>query len=269
MSETVKIQYACKQENPYQMWNSEYTGRMPECIIWEAEHMFSPSFLKRSEKDPSRIRVSSLLIPIVFYLVFGVLLIMLKSQTLSIAAYVLAALMGIYGIYEIVSYLRSPVIRKITESRLAIGLIMLLAGALLAFNPGILEKLLPFVWGISLLFGGFLKIQYAFDQLTLKVRKWWIMLILAVFSLLIGTLALTRPAFLGDNKEIVIGIFLIAEAVMDVVVFILINRALKKDEYRIRPGDPHSAPASEAGPAAPSSPASSDTVPEPENKEEE
>ena len=128
-----------------------------------------------------------------------------------------------------------PVIRKITESRLAVGMILILAGALLAFNPYILKDLFPVVWGISLLFGGFLKIQYGFDQLTLKLRKWWIMLILAVFSLLIGTLALTRPAFLGEKQEIVIGIFLILEAVLDVVVFILINRALKKHTDGIRP----------------------------------
>ncbi len=210
--------------------------------------MFSPSFLKRSEKDPSRIRVSSLLIPIFFYIVFGILLIMLKAQTLSIAAYVLAVLMTAAGVYEIVSYTRAPAIRKITESRLAIGMILILAGALLAFNPGILKDLLPFVWGISLLFGGFLKIQYAFDQLTLKVRRWWIMLILAVFSLLIGTLALARPAFLGNSQEIVIGIFLIVEAVLDVIVFILINNALKKHGDSIRPAETPQTPATAAVP---------------------
>lgn len=196
--------------------------------------MFSLSFMKRSKKDPETIRVSSLLVPIIFYFVFGVLLIMLQAQTLSIAAYVFAGLLIACGIYDVISYLRSPVIRKITESRLAVGMILILAGALLAFNPYILKDLFPVVWGISLLFGGFLKIQYGFDQLTLKLRKWWIMLILAVFSLLIGTLALTRPAFLGEKQEIVIGIFLILEAVLDVVVFILINRALKKHTDGIR-----------------------------------
>ena len=210
--------------------------------------MFNPSFLKRSEKDPSRIRISSLLIPIVFYLVFGVLLVLLKAQTLSIAAYVLAALMVVSGVYETISYVRAPVIRKITESRLAIGLILILAGALLAFNPGILKDLFPFAWGISLLFGGFLKIQYAFDQLTLNIKKWWIMLILAAFSLLIGTLALTRPAFLGVNQEVIVGVFLIVEAILDVIVFILINNALKKHMDGVRPADQPPAQPEETAP---------------------
>ena len=211
--------------------------------------MFNPSFLKRSEKDPSRIRISSLLIPIVFYLVFGVLLVWLKARTLSIAAYVLAALMVVYGVYETISYVRAPVIRKITESRLAIGLILILAGALLAFNPGILKDLFPFAWGISLLFGGFLKIQYAFDQFTLNVKRWWIMLVFAAFSILIGTLALARPAFLGVNQEVIVGVFLIVEAVLDVIVFVLINNALKKHMDGVRPADPPAAPPEEAASA--------------------
>lgn len=190
---------------------------------------------KRSEKDPNRLNIWPMLPAVLFFLVFGVLLIWLRDTALTIAAYALAGLMLLLGGYQIFEYFRSVPIRRITESRLATGLILVLAGFLLAFNPHELDRLFPVLWGLSLFFGCFLKIQYAFDEYTVKIRRWWIMLIFAAFSLVVGLLALLRPDFLGDSKELVIGIFLIAEAVIDAVVVLLLNRALKQASLSFAP----------------------------------
>ena len=171
----------------------------------------------------------SLLFSIGFYLLFGLLLVFLKDTALMIAAYVLSGFLVICGIYQIIVYLHSPVMRKIVESRLAAGLVLLLSGIMLVFNPAFLQEILPVIWGLSLLAGAFLKIQYAFDQLQLKIRRWWIMLIFASLSLVIGIIALLRPDFLGENKEFVIGLMLIFEAVLDIIVLFMMNRALKKN----------------------------------------
>lgn len=186
----------------------------------------------------------SLLFSIGFDLLFGLLLVFLKDMALMIAAYVLSAFLAICGIYQIFVYLHSPVMRKIVESRLASGLILLLSGTMLVFNPAFLQEIFPVIWGLSLLAGAFLKIQYAFDQLQLKIARWWIMLIFASLSLVIGILAMLRPDFLGDNKEFVIGLMLIFEAVLDIVVLFMMNRAIKKNF-----NTPHSTELNEKNPA--------------------
>ena len=190
--------------------------------------MINPSFLRRSKKDPAVMNANSIMLSIVFYLVFGILLVILKETAMRICAYALAALLILLGGYELFTYIGSPAIRKVTESRLAVSLICLLSGAMLAFSPDYLGTVLPVIWGLSLLFGAFLKIQYAFDQLSLKIKKWWMMLIFAAVSLAIGILALTSKTDMDDQKYLFIGIMLILEAVLDVVVFFLMNRALKK-----------------------------------------
>ena len=167
-----------------------------------------------------------------------------KDTALMIAAYVLSAFLAICGIYQIFVYLHSPVMRKIVESRLASGLILLLSGTMLVFNPAFLQEIFPVIWGLSLLAGAFLKIQYAFDQLQLKIARWWIMLIFASLSLVIGILAMLRPDFLGENKEFVIGLMLIFEAVLDIVVLFMMNRAIKKNF-----NTPHSTELNEKNPA--------------------
>ena len=182
----------------------------------------------RSKKDPDTLTARSMILPILFCLVCGLLLIFFGNLALRITAYVLAGVMILCGVWSGIVYLRSDPVRRITESRLATGLILLVAGTMLAFNPNYLEDILPFIWGLALLFGGFLKIQYAFDEKSVQVKKWWIMLIFAAFSLIVGIIALLNPAFLGENRNLVIGILLVLEAVLDITVFFLLRHALKK-----------------------------------------
>ena len=169
-----------------------------------------------------------MLLPIFFCLVSGLLLILLENLTMAVTAYVLAAMLIGYGVWLIIEYIRSTPMVRIIEVKLAVGLILLVTGAMLAFSPESLKELLPYAWGLALLFGGFLKIQYAFDRKSLGAQKWWILLILAAFSLIIGIISLLNPAFLGDKKELVIGIMLTVEAVLDIVVFLLLRRKIRK-----------------------------------------
>ena len=188
--------------------------------------MKSLKLFTRSKKDPDTLTARSMILPIAFCLVCGVLLILFGNLALRITAYVLAGVMILCGIWSIIAYMRSKPVQRITESRLATGLILLVAGSLLAFNPNYLEDFLPFIWGLALLFGGFLKIQYAFDEKSVDVKRWWIMLIFAAFSLIVGILSLLN--LLGENRNLVIGILLVLEAVLDITVFFLLRHALKK-----------------------------------------
>lgn len=184
--------------------------------------------IDRSQRNPDSLAARSIILPIAFCLVCGVLLIAFGDLALRITAYVLAGVMISWGVWSVFGYIRSNPVHRLTESLLATGLILLVAGTLLAFNPDYLDDLLPFIWGLALLFGGFLKIQYAFDEKTVNVSKWWIMLIFAAFSLIIGILSLLNPEFLGSSRNLVVGILLVVEAALDITVYFLLKHALKK-----------------------------------------
>ena len=214
--------------------------------------MKSMKFIDRSKKNPNELSRLSILLPTFFCLVCGILLLVLQSLALRITAWVLAATLLGFGIWSLVRYFRSDAMTRITESSMAFGLILITAAVLLAFNPDYLKEFLPFIWGLSMFFGAFLKVQYAFDVKTVNVEKWWIMLIFAAFSLIFGILSLIRPEFFGDKVETVIGIFLIVEGVLDIVVFILLNKAIKKLFPSESPdAAPAAQPAVQASPAAP------------------
>lgn len=185
------------------------------------------SVFSRKNHDLEAQATRSMILSILFCLVCGLLLIFFGNQALRITAYVLAGIIILSGIRNIIVYLRSSLATRILDGTLATALILLVAGIMLAFNPDYLDKLLPVVWGLALLYGGFLKIQYAFDEKSAGVPKWWLMLIFAAFSLIIGILSLMNPEFLGENRNLIIGIMLLAESVLDITVWFLLRRALK------------------------------------------
>jgi len=187
------------------------------------------SLFTQSEKNPGQLDPWSIVFPVAFDLVCGILLIVLGDMASLVTAYALAGIMIIYAIWVLIKYVRSTTMEKIITFRLSGGLALLVSGVLLAFSPRYLEELLPFIWGLALLFGAFIKVQYAFGEKLLGIEKWWIMLIFAAFSLAIGVISLSNPAFLGDSRSLIIGIMLVIEAIIDVVVFIMINNALKKN----------------------------------------
>ena len=232
----------------------------------------------QSEKNPGQLDPWSIVFPVAFDLVLGVLLIILGNIASLVTAYVLAGLMIVYAIWLLIKYIRSTTMEKIISFRLSGGLALLVTGVLLLFSPRYLEELLPFIWGLALLFGAFIKIQYAFGEKMLGIEKWWIMLIFAAFSLALGVISLSNPAFLGDSRSLIIGIMLIIEAIIDIVVFIMINNALKKNppadavlpeaQQKAIDAAVQSAvaaattPASpDAAPAAPATPAPADNTP--------
>lgn len=215
----------------------------------------------RERNDPDSRTARPMLLPIVFCLVCGILLILFDNLALRITAYVLAGLMILCGVWSVIAYIRSSPTKRITEARLADGLILLIVGVLLAFAPEHLDNLLPIIWGLALLFGGFLKIQYAFDEKSVHVNRWWIMLILAAFSIIIGILSLLNPAFLGESRNLVIGILLVLEALLDITVYFLLRHALKKLNEAVIPAPPAE---TEPAPEAPAEEPVSDTVPETE-----
>ena len=88
----------------------------------------------RSSRDPDALTARSMILPIIFCLVCGVLLILFGNLALRITAYVLAGVMLVCGVWSVIAYIRSRPVQRIMEARLATGLILLVAGTLLAFD---------------------------------------------------------------------------------------------------------------------------------------
>lgn len=171
---------------------------------------------------------STSLTAIIFYGICGLLLLVLPSEALAIANYAIAAILAVAGVISIISYFRASVVIGRFSFQLAIGLALLSFGVLLFCYPTFLAQLLPAIWGLSLLVGGFGKIQASADLKRFGDAKWWIMLIGALLSFVLGVLSLANPIYIAQTIFVFIGICLLAEAALDLASFIVIRKRVRR-----------------------------------------
>lgn len=86
------------------------------------------------------------------------------------------------------------------------------------------------IWGVSLLIGGFGKIQFAADLHRFGDRRWWTLLLGAFLSFALGILCLANPIYIAQTIFVFIGICLLAEAVLDLVTLLMVRRHLRRFE---------------------------------------
>ncbi|MCE5342181.1 MAG: DUF308 domain-containing protein [Eubacteriales bacterium] len=164
---------------------------------------------------------------ILFYAVCGLLLLLWPDLALKTANFALAAVLCVVGLISIVDYLRGETINGILGFGLAKGLILLMVGVGLMIRSNILINLLPFLWGVAMIVGGFAKVQIAFDLKRVDRGRWWLMLLGALISFLLGIIAVSKSVFFAYTVTQIAGISLLVEAALDVVALLTVRRELK------------------------------------------
>lgn len=165
---------------------------------------------------------------IAFYAICGVLLLVLPDSAMAIANYAIASLLAISGAICVINYFKDSVLAAAMGARLTTGLMLICFAVLMFCYPTFLAQLLPAIWGLSLLAGGFGKIQASADLKRIGEPRWWLMLIGAVISFVLGTMCLANPIYIAQTIFVFIGICLLIEAVSDLAAFIAIRSRIRK-----------------------------------------
>lgn len=130
-----------------------------------------------------------------------------------------------FGIVQIVFYWKKPLAEAIPRFYLMKGLISISVGLFcICFSHWFLEtfKLLSFLYGI-LLISGFYKVQWSIDLLRQKEKRWWLAAVSAGLSILFSLIIIGNPFSTVTVTWIFSGVVLIAEAIIDIVMLLLIR----------------------------------------------
>lgn len=167
---------------------------------------------------------------VLLLLAFGIAILVKPAAIVSLSVAVVLGLMALLGIVWLIRYLRMPALEAAQTSYLAGSLAIFTVGIVFFFNRNLFEAVLPRLWGMVEIIGAFLLVQMAVDFLRLRIDRWWIMLIGAGISLILGLLAVIIPDFLAPHLAVFIGISLIAESLIHLTSIILLALAEKKKE---------------------------------------
>ena len=156
------------------------------------------------------------ILAIALYLVTGLLLLFRPDFMAELTRWTVTVALAAAALVKAVRYFRAEPARAAEGYNLTFALIAATFALLAWLNGGMLKNQL---WGLLILFGGYMKLQTAWDFYRLNHNRWWWIMIGAAVSLLCGALFLA--GVITGNIAVWVGIALLLEAAMDTVVLIL------------------------------------------------
>lgn len=145
----------------------------------------------------------------------------------------LGAVLTVIGLISIIRYFRADPYEAIIGQGLMKGLCAILAGVFCILKSEwflIAFPIITVIYGIGILITGIVRIQWTIDMLRIKRGKWYLAAIGALTAIVCGIVIIVNPFDTTAMIWIFTGIAMIAEAVIDLFIAILLHAGEKKPD---------------------------------------
>ena len=154
----------------------------------------------------------------VLFCVLGVVLLF----TPGVSALWIGRLLGIglilFGAIKLVGCFSRDLFRLAFQYDLAFGLLLMVLGIVTLSHPGDALSFLCVMFGIPVLADGLFKIQIAMDSRQFGIRNWWLVLVLAALTCVVGVVLVFRPMTGVRALTALMGLSLLCDGVLNLSV---------------------------------------------------
>ncbi len=163
------------------------------------------------------------------YVAVGIVL-LLTASFLSprMIGIVFGVLMLVLGVTYIIIYFTRERQEGFQQMDLIIGIICLAFGIFVLARPDFMDSFLPFAMAILLFLGAIIKIQNAFYMRRLQLVRWYLLLICALITIVLGILLLVNIIPEGMPMFVYIGCSLIFDGLSNLVSLLFIGLRTRK-----------------------------------------
>ena len=158
---------------------------------------------------------------IVMSLVFcgaGVLFIVKPELSAMVISRALGAAMIVFGLIKLVGYFSKDLFRLAFQYDLGFGLLLIALGILVLAKPAGVLDFIFVALGIAILADGLFKVQIAVDSKRFGIPTWWLTLILAMVTGVVGLALVFRPWDSARLLTALLGAALLAEGILNLCV---------------------------------------------------
>ena len=160
--------------------------------------------------------------------VLGVVLLVWPGQSTQIVCIVLGAVLGIFGIIQIIIYLVTQEKTMVSHSMMMFGIVLAVIGGWIVLKPDTIIKAIPMIVGILIVIHGLHNAVQAIDLKKMNYSNWWVALLLSILTIALGAVLICNPFTVMDTVVRVIGAFLIYDGLSDMWI---LSRMFKTRKY--------------------------------------
>ena len=175
------------------------------------------------------------------YLVISALLILagvglafFSDTFYPILGVLLGVLFLVFGIVKLAGFFSKDPYQLVFESDLVFGILYLIFGLLLLLRTERMMALFGLFFGLMLLADGLTRVRIALDARPFGIRAWWLILISAIATAILGLVLLFHP---GEGTRVLtqlLGVTLIVDGIMNISTILtavkIIRSARPKDD---------------------------------------
>lgn len=152
--------------------------------------------------------------------VLGIVLIAVPDFSVTLLCVLGGGIMMLFGLVKIIGYCSKDLYRLAFQFDLAFGILFVVLGFILIIRTDAMVNLICIVMGICVLADALLKIQISIDSRAFGIKKWWLILAMAILTGVAGFLLIFRPSESIQTIMILFGIALIAEGVLNLITIL-------------------------------------------------
>lgn len=170
----------------------------------------------------------------VIMIILGLVLVIWPHILGVMLCYLLGGALIVMGAIQLIGFLRGERLGFYNKFSMFMGIVLVLLGIWICTQPRIVLSIIPVVVGIIVLIHGLMDIQYTLDIRRTGNTKWWIALIAAILTLIVGLLLVFNPFTAYEISMILLGVAMLYDGGSDLVLLIFSYLAQKDTDRRVR-----------------------------------
>ncbi len=176
--------------------------------------------MKMRSVTPMRIAKIGYIVMSVLFCAAGILFIAAPELSVSIIGVCIGVAMLLFGIVKLIGYFSKDLFRLAFQFDLEFGILMIVLGGIVLFNPRNLIAFICVVLGISILLDGLFKIRIAMDSRQFGIKSWWLILALAIITGVIGVFLIYDSVVGARALSVLLGLTLLSEGALNLYTVI-------------------------------------------------
>lgn len=170
----------------------------------------------------------------VIMVILGIVLVIWPHILGVMLCYLLGGALIVMGLFQLISFLRGERLGFYNKFVMMMGIVLVLLGIWICAQPRIVLSIIPVVVGIIVLIHGLMDIQYTLDIKKAGSEKWWIALIAAALTLIVGLLLVLNPFTAYEITMVLLGVAMLYDGGSDLALLLFSYLAQRDTDKRLR-----------------------------------
>ncbi len=183
--------------------------------------------MKMRSVAPMRIAKIGYIVMSVLLCITGGLFIAVPDLSVSGIGVFVGSAMAVFGVIKLIGYFSKDLYRLAFQYDLEFGILLIILGLVVLFRPDNFMNFICIVIGMVILLDGLFKIRIAMDSREFGIKSWWFVLMMAIFTGLVGAALVFDSARGAKILTVLLGISLLSEGILNLYTVISTVRIIR------------------------------------------